>query len=163
MTLVVSGIDGPGAMASTTSEIRKAGLSILSSLVKRGGQQQGHSTFIAVCEPDKKPNGQLVLAKHVESAFTTIKEALEGWPYQPKYSFNVQKSPSHYATRRTYVRPRNHKPVGLMEGMEIEVGAERDRNFGGAAIPVFIAQRFHREHSLADKILNIVYDGRSGL
>jgi hypothetical protein len=151
-TYVSHAYDRPQAFRAQTSVIRDAGLNILASLVKRGGRiPAGHSTLIAVCEPAEELSISAADApQFIEQKSAEIKQRLEQDIEFQEFDFVIKSNPKKGAESQIYVTRRTDRivsPSRQVRGQILE--ARKELKIPPGATPVFIAQRFHDEATLA--------------
>jgi hypothetical protein len=160
-TYVSHGYDRPQAFRAQTSVIRDAGLNILASLIKRGGRiHAGHSTLIAVCEPAEELSISAADApQFIEQKSAEIKQRLEQKIEFEEFDFVVRSSPKKGAESQIYVTRKTDRIVSPSRQVQEQIlEARKELKIPPGATPVFIAQRFHDEATLAGQHIKELHE-----
>ncbi len=160
-TYVSRAYDLPQAFRAQTSVIRDAGLNVLASLIKRGGRlDEKHSTLIAVCEPAEELSISAEDAtRFIEQKSAEIKQRLERQIEFQEFDFKIKINPKRGAESLIYVTRRTDRIVRPSRQVQEEIlEARKKLKIPPGATPVFIAQRFHDEATLAGQHIKELHE-----
>jgi hypothetical protein len=151
--VIIEHADEPGALSELTTALQRAGLNVLSSLLKRGGAQARNAVLVAVCEPSVLPSTNGVT--QVQQLDADITEQVKNIPcvYRADIAITSGKQPRTviYSRRRDDVVitvPRHLKPRVL----------DRRASLDRKKVSIFLSQRFigGRPESYADEVRKVL-------
>jgi hypothetical protein len=123
--------DKPGALELLTASLGRCNLNILSALLRRGGNESGDATFIAVCEP-------LITQSVVETKALVDRELSQ---IDQSYRVDSKVSEGRSAVRTIYARHPDEIVARVPDALLPMVLSAR-RQFPKAKSPVFLSRRF---------------------
>jgi ACT domain-containing protein len=146
LTVKIRHADKPGTLQLLSQALGKCNLNILSALLRRGGNESGDATFLAVCEPIAKQE------------YSQTKEMIEDacGEIAPQYRVDPEVSEGRDSHNTIYGRHPDEIVARVPESLRPMVLAARDE-LPRRLTPVFLSRRFnHSGNYRATKIVEHV-------